>query len=66
MFHELLTIKASFQQFTHFNGLFQGLLSEKLLLCARETFEAAVKGWHLMVNPWNCSPLGKPGLARHN
>ena len=37
MFHDLLTIMAIYEQFTHFNGLFQGFLSKKLFLCTRET-----------------------------
>ena len=37
MFHDLLTITDSFEQFTHFNGLFQGFLSKKTFLCTRET-----------------------------
>lgn len=44
MFHELLTFHDSFEQFNDFNGVFGVFLSEKLLLCARETFEATVKG----------------------
>ena len=38
MFHELLTIHAIYEQFTHFNGLFQCFLSKKSFLCTRETF----------------------------
>ena len=37
MFHDLLTITDSFEHFTHFNGLFRGLLSKKMFLCTRET-----------------------------
>jgi hypothetical protein len=37
MFHDLLTIRVSFKQFTHFNGVFQGFLSKNLFLCTRET-----------------------------
>jgi hypothetical protein len=37
MFHDLLTITAIYEQFTHFNGVFQGFLSKKLFLCTRET-----------------------------
>ena len=44
MFHELLTFHDSFESFDDFNGDFAVFLSEKLLLCARETFEATVKG----------------------
>ena len=37
MFHELSTIRISFEQFTDFNGLLGGLLDKKLFLCTRET-----------------------------
>ena len=37
MFHDLLTIKGTYEQFTDFNGLFSGFLSKFLFLCARET-----------------------------
>ena len=37
MFHDLLTIKGTYEQFTDFNGLFSGFLSNFLFLCARET-----------------------------
>ena len=37
MFHDLLTIQGSFEQFTHFNGLLQGFLTKILFLCTRET-----------------------------
>ena len=37
MFHELSTIRISFEQFTDFNGLLRGLLDKKLFLCTRET-----------------------------
>jgi len=37
MFHDLLTIRDSFKQFTDFNGVFQGFLSKILFLCTRET-----------------------------
>jgi len=37
MFHDLLTIGVSFEQFTHFNGLFTIFLDKNHLLCIRET-----------------------------
>ena len=37
MFHDLLTIMLSFEQFTDFNGVFSPPLSKKLFLCSRET-----------------------------
>jgi len=37
MFHDLLTIHAIYQQFTHFNGLFRCFLTKKSFLCTRET-----------------------------
>lgn len=37
MFHDLSTFRVIYQQFTHFNGLFQVFLSKKLFLCTRET-----------------------------
>ena len=37
MFHELLTIMLSFEQFTDFNGLFSRFSSKNLFLCTRET-----------------------------
>jgi hypothetical protein len=37
MFHELLTIRYSFEQFTDFNGVFRGFSSKLLFLCTRET-----------------------------
>ena len=37
MFHELLTIQDSFEQFTDFNGVFGGFLRKKMFLCTRET-----------------------------
>ncbi len=37
MFHDLLTIMLSFEQFTDFNGLFDRFSSKIMFLCARET-----------------------------
>ena len=37
MFHDLLTIHVSFEQFTDFNGVFSHFVTKKTLLCARET-----------------------------
>ena len=41
MFHELLTIMLSFEQFTDFNGVFSRFLSKILFLCTRETMRQA-------------------------
>jgi len=37
MFHELLTIILSFEQFTDFNGVFSHFSTKNLFLCSRET-----------------------------
>ena len=37
MFHELSTIRGSFEQFTDFNGVFRAFLVKILFLCTRET-----------------------------
>lgn len=37
MFHDLLTIMLSFEQFTDFNGLFSSFSSKIMFLCTRET-----------------------------
>ena len=37
MFHELSTIRISFEQFTDFNGVFRGFSVKILFLCTRET-----------------------------
>ena len=41
MFHDLLTIRVSYEQFSHFNALFQGFLAKITFLCTRETLAKA-------------------------
>ena len=41
---EVFRLISTDEQFNDFNGVFGVFLSEKLILCARETFEATVKG----------------------
>ena len=47
MFHDLSTIRESFEQFTDFNGVFRGFLAKNLFLCIRETLckPNAMESW---------------------